>query len=68
MSVEDLRTERTCPRCRYTIYPGAIHVEQPQPEGSTHVVCSLKVMPGVSLRGPVVEVIAHYLTENEGAP
>lgn len=64
MTVEDLRTERTCPRCRYSISPGFYHEEQPQPEGASHVVCSLKRMPGVSLRGPLVDVIRTYLDEN----
>lgn len=66
MSVEDLRTERVCPRCGYTIGPGFIHEEVPQPADSNVVVCDLKRMPrGVTLRGPMVEVIARYFDDEQ---
>lgn len=63
MSVEDFRIERECPRCRYAISPGYFHEEQPQPEGASHVVCSLRRTHAI-LRGPMVEVIDHYLSES----
>lgn len=61
--IEDFRTERECPRCRYTIHPGYFHEEQPQPEGASHVVCTLRRTRAV-MRGPMVEVISTYLNEN----
>lgn len=64
--IEDFRTVRECPRCRYTIYPGFYHKEQPQPEGASHVVCSLERTAAI-LRGPVVQVINAYLNEVAGA-
>lgn len=65
MTVEDLRTERTCPRCLYSVRPGWVHEEMKQPEGSNVTVCKLERAPaGVSLRGPLVEVIGAYLDEH----
>ena len=68
MTVEDLRTERVCPRCGYSISPGFWHREQPQPEGASHVVCSLERANGMILKGPLVEVLNQYLTELNGVP
>lgn len=62
-AIEDFRTVRVCPRCRYTIHPGYWHEEQPQPEGASHVVCKLRSANGAILRGPMTEVISKYLDE-----
>lgn len=48
--------DRECPRCRYPITGGFEHVEQPQPPGASHVVCSLK-----RVQRPLVEAISIYL-------
>lgn len=61
--VEDMRTERGCPRCRYSIGPGFWHKEQPQPEGSNVVVCSMERANGMILRGPLVDVLTAYFDE-----
>ena len=62
MTVEDYTVERICPRCQYPISPGFKHVTQVQPEGASHVVCSLeRAGPGLAMPGPLVETIVLYL-------
>jgi len=60
VTIEDFTIERECPRCRYTIRPGYWHEEHPQPEGGSHVVCSLRRANGMAMRGPLVEVLNAY--------
>ena len=62
MTIDDFRTELVCPRCRYTIHPVFWHEEMKQPEGASHVVCSLRRTDAI-LRGPMVDVISKYLDE-----
>ena len=50
--VHPVLTERECERCRYPISPGYEHVEQPQPEGSNVVVCSLQKVKALRMLGP----------------
>ena len=49
--------ERICPRCRYPIAGGFEHVEQVQPPGGSHFVCSLRRHVA-----PLVQVLDEYLT------
>lgn len=52
--------DRVCPRCRYDIRGGWEHIEQKQPEGASHVVCSLK-----RVVRPLVEAITLYLDHKQ---
>lgn len=64
MAVDDLRTERICTRCGYTMSPHTYHEEMPQPEGSNVVVCSL-ARSAASMRGPLVEVLDAYFRSEQ---
>ena len=62
--VEDFRVDRVCPRCRFKIFAGFRHEEQPQLTRSNVVVCRLKKVPaGMILKGPLVDVLDAFLTE-----
>lgn len=43
---------RPCPDCGYDIHPGWEHGRIPQPEGGSHVVCSLQKVQSLSKFGP----------------
>lgn len=54
--------DRYCPRCRYFIPGGSEHIEQVQPKGGSHFVCSYK---GPPISGQMVPVIREYLDHAE---
>lgn len=49
--------DRECPRCKYPIDSGWVHVVLPQPEGSNVRMCK-----AARFMGPVVDVMVAFFT------